>query len=51
MEAYAFPHIGNVQVHEILGPMTRGVLAKIWLARPETTRRVGQRIGTVLDRA
>jgi integrase len=49
LEAYAFPHIGNVQVSEITGPMIRNVLAEIWLAKPETARRVRQRIGTVLD--
>ncbi len=49
LEAYAFPQIGNVQVSEITGPMIRNVLAEIWLAKPETARRVRQRIGTVLD--
>lgn len=49
LEAYAFPHLGNVQVNEITGPMIRNVLAEIWLAKPETARRVRQRIGTVLD--
>lgn len=29
--------------------MIRNVLAEIWLAKPETARRVRQRIGTVLD--
>jgi len=38
-----------VQVHEITGPMIRNVLSDIWLAKPETARRVRQRIGTVLD--
>jgi integrase len=49
LEAYVFPHLGNVQVSEINGPMIRNVLAEIWLAKPETARRVRQRIGTVLD--
>ena len=49
LEAYAFPHLGNVQVNDITGPMIRNVLAEIWLAKPETARRVRQRIGTVLD--
>lgn len=49
LEAYVFPHLGNVQVNEITGPMIRNVLAEIWLAKPETARRVRQRIGTVLD--
>jgi len=49
LEAYAFPHLGNVQVSDITGPMIRNVLAEIWLTKPETARRVRQRIGTVLD--
>lgn len=36
-------------MHEITGPMIRNVLAEICLAKPETARRVRQRIGTVLD--
>jgi len=49
LEAYVFPALGSVQVSEITGPMIRNVLAEIWLAKPETARRVRQRIGTVLD--
>src|SRR3546814_3026480 len=49
LESYVFPHIGHVQVHEITGPMIRNLLSDIWLAKPETARRVRQRIGTVLD--
>ncbi|WP_242127018.1 Arm DNA-binding domain-containing protein [Sphingobium sp. Sx8-8] len=49
LDAYMFPHIGHVQVHEITGPMIRNLLSDIWLAKPETARRVRQRIGTVLD--
>lgn len=49
LESYVFPHFGNVAVSEITGPMIRNVLAEIWLAKPETARRVRQRIGTVLD--
>lgn len=49
LKAYAFPHIGDIRVSEISGPMIRNVLAEIWLAKPETARRVRQRIGTVLD--
>lgn len=49
LEVYAFPHLGSVQVNDITGPMIRNVLAEIWLAKPETARRVRQRIGTVLD--
>lgn len=49
LELYVFPHFGNVAVHEITGPMIRNALAEIWLAKPETARRVRQRIGAVLD--
>ncbi|GMN04217.1 tyrosine-type recombinase/integrase [Erythrobacter sp. MTPC3] len=49
LEVHAFPHLGNVQVNDITGPMIRNVLAEIWLSKPETARRVRQRIGTVLD--
>ncbi|UZW54938.1 Arm DNA-binding domain-containing protein [Sphingobium sp. JS3065] len=49
LEAYAFPQIGDLQVHEITGPMIRNLLSDIWLTKPETARRVRQRIGTVLD--
>ena len=49
MEVYAFPHIGKVKVSEITGPMIRSLLQEIWLDKPETARRVRQRIGLVLD--
>ncbi len=49
MEAYAFPQIGDRRVHEITGPMIRDLLAPIWLTKPETARRVRQRVGAVLD--
>lgn len=41
--------LGEVRVNEITGPMNRNVLAEIWLTKPETARRVRQRIGAVLD--
>lgn len=49
LEACAFPIIGDIRVSEITGPMIRNVLAEIWLTKPETARRVRQRIGAVLD--
>lgn len=49
LEDYAFPHIGKVRVNEITGPMVRDLLAEIWLSKPETARRVRQRVGAVLD--
>jgi integrase len=41
--------MGDLLVSDIEGPLIRDVLAPIWLAKPETARRVRQRIGTVLD--
>lgn len=49
LRTYAFPNLGDRLVSEIEGPLIRDVLAPIWLAKPETARRVRQRIGTVLD--
>jgi integrase len=49
LESYAFPKLGNRLVSDIGAPEIRDVLAAIWLSKPETARRVRQRIGTVLD--
>jgi integrase len=49
LKTYAFPALGKKLVSEIEGPAIRDVLAPIWLAKPETARRVRQRIGAVLD--
>ena len=49
LETYAFPSIGSRLVSEIEGPAIRDVLAPIWLTKPETARRVRQRIAAVLD--
>ena len=49
LEAYAFPMIGDKPVSDIDGPAVRDVLAAIWLAKPETARRVRQRINGVVD--
>jgi integrase len=49
LETYAFPALGNKLVSEIEGPVIRDVLAAIWLTKPETARRVRQRIGSILD--
>ena len=49
LEVYAFPTFGDRLVSEIDGPAIRDVLAEIWLEKPETARRVRQRIGAVLD--
>jgi integrase len=49
LESYAFPKLGDRLVSNIGAPEIRDVLAPIWLSKPETARRVRQRIGTVLD--
>lgn len=49
LTTYAFPKLGDRLVNDIEGPVIRDVLAPIWLAKPETARRVRQRIGAVLD--
>lgn len=49
LTTYAFPKIGDLPADKIEGPQIRDLLAPIWLSKPETARRVRQRIGTVLD--
>ncbi|MES2698801.1 MAG: integrase arm-type DNA-binding domain-containing protein [Pseudomonadota bacterium] len=49
LESYAFPKLGDRLVNDIEGPLIREVLLGIWLSKPETARRVKQRIGVVLD--
>jgi integrase len=49
LEMFAWPTLGDIRVSEVTGPMVRNVLAEIWLTKPETARRVRQRIGAVLD--
>ena len=49
LTAYAFPHIGDIEVSEIEGQHVRDALLPIWLTKQETARRVRQRIGTVID--
>lgn len=49
LQQYAFPHIGDRPVDTVDTPEVLRVLAPIWLTKPETARRVRQRIGTVLD--
>lgn len=45
---YAFPRIGAVSVADISTSDVLSVLSPIWLDKPETARRVRQRIGTVM---
>src|SRR5206468_10821666 len=51
LEAYAFPRFGDLRVDQIGPGQVRDALAEIWLTKPETARRVRQRIGKVLDYA
>jgi integrase len=46
---YAFPVMGDVPVNQISTPEVLKVLEPIWLEKPETARRVRQRLKTVLD--
>ena len=48
LETYAFPRLGNLRVTEINTADVLAVLQPIWLEKPETAKRVRQRIGTVL---
>ena len=49
LESYAFPHIGDMLISEVEAPSIITLLRPIWLTRPETARRVRQRVRTVLD--
>jgi integrase len=49
LEAYAFPHFGNSAISELDTSAVRDALAAIWLSKPETARRLRQRINTVVD--
>ena len=49
LRTYAFPEIGKLPVGKIEAADVLRVLAPIWLAKPETARRVRQRIRVILD--
>lgn len=49
MQTYVFPHIGNMKIEDVQSSHIRELLVPIWQAKPETARRVLQRIGTVLN--
>jgi integrase len=49
LETYVFPSFGDRLVSDVDTAAIRDVLAAVWLSKPETARRVRQRIGTVLD--
>jgi integrase len=46
---FVFPVLGDRRVDQIDTPDILKVLTPIWVTKPETARRVRQRIGTVLD--
>jgi len=48
LETYAFPKIGKVKVGDVTTADVLEVLTPIWTAKPETARRVRQRIGTIM---
>lgn len=48
LETYAFPRISNLKVSEVSTADLLAVLQPIWLEKPETARRVRQRIGTII---
>jgi integrase len=49
LAAYAYPRIGALRVNEVTVTDVLNVLTPIWSVKPETARRVRQRIGLVLD--
>lgn len=49
LETFAFPKLGDRSVDEISPADVKEVLLQIWLEKPETARRVRQRIAAVLD--
>ena len=51
LEAYAFPLIGKLSVNRVEPGDVLKVLLPIWTAKPETARRVLQRLHNVLDHA
>lgn len=49
LDAYAFPAFGDTSVADVDAAAVRDALAAIWLTKPETARRLRQRIRTVID--
>ena len=48
LRAYAFPRIGALPVSEVTTADVLAILTPIWHDKPETARRVRQRIGAVM---
>ena len=51
LETYAFPSLGGLRVSEITRRHVISTLTPIWTSKPETAKRVRQRIRSVMDRA
>ena len=51
LETYAFRTLGSMKVNEITRRQVKDVLSPIWTTKPETARRVRQRVRAVMDRA
>ena len=51
LETYAFPTLRSLKVNQITRRHVAGLLAPIWTTKPETARRVRQRVRAVMDRA
>ncbi|KQS02423.1 hypothetical protein ASG11_15540 [Sphingomonas sp. Leaf357] len=49
MKSYAFPAIGSMPIDKVTAGHVRDLLMPIWQSKPETARRVLQRVGIVLD--
>ncbi len=49
LDEYAFPYFGEAAIDTIGTPDVLKALGAIWLQKPETARRVKQRIGMVFD--
>lgn len=49
LETYAFPSLGQLPIDQITAPMVRDALLPHWLAKPETARRVRQRVRHIVD--
>lgn len=49
LEAYAFPSLGSIRIDQITPSAIVTCLSTIWQEKPETARRVKQRIRAVLD--
>jgi len=48
LETYTFPRMGKLKVSDVTTADVLAVLQPIWLEKPETAKRVRQRIGTVM---